>query len=165
MDNLVTRRLILHPLTAAAAEAVERGCADGPPPGARWAPGYPTAGDRAAVRRYLEACTGPGGAQPFGPYEIRRRSDGLAIGGVGFHGGPDATGRVTVGFGLVRSARGLGYASEALRALLSLARSEGVTAVTGDAELDNIGSQRVMTSVGMRLVASGYRLRHYRLEW
>ncbi|MDQ0792403.1 GNAT family N-acetyltransferase [Streptomyces sp. B1I3] len=165
MDDLTTDRLILHPLTAAEATAVEHGTAEGPPAGARWAPGYPSAGDRAAARRFLETCAGPGDSQPFGPYEIRRRADGVTIGGVGFHGRPDAAGQVTVGYGLVRSARGSGFASEALRALLAFARSQGVLAVNGDADLDNIGSHRVMVSAGMQVVAVDHRLKHYRVEW
>ncbi|MEU5717062.1 GNAT family N-acetyltransferase [Streptomyces sp. NPDC020403] len=165
MDNLSTTRLILHPLTAAEAAAVEHGDEKKPPAGAKWAPGYPTAGDRYGAHRFLETCEGIGGSQPFGPYEIRLRSNGLAIGGAGFHGRPDAAGQVTVGYGLVHSARGRGYASEALRALLAFARSQGVVSVKGDADLDNIGSHRVMASAGMRLVAVDDRLKHYRVEW
>lgn len=39
-------------------------------------------------------------------YQIRRRADGLAIGGLGFFGPPDESGRVEFGYGLVASARG-----------------------------------------------------------
>jgi hypothetical protein len=53
-----------------------------------------------------------------GNYEIRRREGGQAIGGVGFCGPADENGRVTIGYGLIPSARGQGYASEALRGLL-----------------------------------------------
>ncbi|MEU8706627.1 GNAT family N-acetyltransferase [Streptomyces sp. NPDC048565] len=165
MGTLMTDRLALHPLTAAEAAAVETGDTRRPPDGARWAPGYPDAGDRSGARRFLAACVSTGSPQPFGPYEIRRRTDGLAIGGVAFHGRPDATGQVTVGYGLISSARGQGYASEALRALLTFARSQGVRSVKGDADLDNIGSHRVMASAGMRLVAVDDRLKHYRVDW
>ena len=41
------------------------------------------------------------------------------IGAAGFQGPPDDTGAVRVGYGLAESARGHGYATEALRALLS----------------------------------------------
>lgn len=124
LDTLMTARLSLHPLTIAEATVVEAGDPRDPPHGARWAPGYPDDGDRA--RRFLAACASAGGStQPFGPYEIRRRTDGMAIGGAAFHGGPDVAGQVTVGYGLISSARGRGYASEALRALLAFARSQG----------------------------------------
>ena len=54
-----------------------------------------------------------GEQRPFGYYQIRRQSDRLAIGGVGFKGPPDG-GVVEIGDGLVPSARGHGYATEAL---------------------------------------------------
>ncbi|MGW0752975.1 GNAT family N-acetyltransferase [Streptomyces sp. NPDC002587] len=98
---------------------------------------------------------------PFGAYEIRRRDDGSTIGGAGFHGPADARGRVTVGYGLVPSDRGRGYATEALRALLDHARKHGATAVQGDTGLGNTASQRVMEAVGMRLLREDDRLRYY----
>ncbi|WP_405667462.1 GNAT family N-acetyltransferase [Streptomyces sp. NBC_01166] len=165
LEILMTTRLALHPLTAAQAGVVESGDTHTPPDGARWAPGYPDEGDRAGARRFLAACASTGNPQPFGPYEIRRRTDGMAIGGVAFHGRPDAAGQVTIGYGLISSARGRGYASEALRALLTFARSQGVRSVKGDTDLDNVGSHRVMASAGMRLVAVDERLKHYRVDW
>ncbi|MFJ6852636.1 GNAT family N-acetyltransferase [Streptomyces sp. NPDC091271] len=165
LDILMTTRLALHPLTAAQAAVVEAGDTHTSPDTARWAPGYPDEGDRAGARRFLAACATTGNPQPFGPYEIRRRTDAMAIGGVAFHGRPDTAGQVTVGYGVISSARGRGYASEALRALLAFARSQGVRSVKGDADLDNIGSHRVMASAGMRLVAVDDRLKHYRVDW
>jgi RimJ/RimL family protein N-acetyltransferase len=163
MESLVTTRLMLHPMSPAEAAAVLAGK---PTAGALWAIGYPDDGDRAGARRFLDNCTNAtAGTQPFGAYEIRRRRDGHAIGGVGFHGAPDGDGQVTIGYGLISAARGHGYASEALRALLTFARSQGVVSVKGDADLDNIGSHRVMASAGMRLVATDDKLKHYRIDW
>ena len=89
MDDLVTARLVLHPMSVSEAERVLAG---DPDDGARWAPGYPTEGDGFAARRFLSTCASTGDPQPFGNYEIRRREDGIAIGGVGFHGMPDENG-------------------------------------------------------------------------
>nr|BAD05866.1 hypothetical protein [Streptomyces garyphalus] len=77
-------------------------------PGAadRWASGYPTDGDVLAARRYLDVCADTGDPHPFGDFEIRLREDGRAIGGAGFHGAADENGCVTIGYGLVPSARG-----------------------------------------------------------
>lgn len=132
---------------------------------ALWAPGYPDTGDVAGARRFLNTCAESGDPQPFGAYELRRRADGYAIGGLGFHGVPDRTGTVTIGYGLVRSARGQGYAAEALRALLAFARQQGVTAAIGDTDQDNVASQRVMAAVGMRLVTEDEQLKYYRISW
>ncbi|MFB6780733.1 GNAT family N-acetyltransferase [Streptomyces sp. NPDC056352] len=162
MGDLVTPRLVLHPLSPAEAENV---VARRPEPGALWAPEYPTDGDAAGAGHFLEHCADTGNPQPFGAYEIRLRQDGHAIGGVGFHGAPNAEGQVTIGYGLTPAARGKGYASEALRALLELARDEGIAAVKGDADLDNIASQRVMVAAGMCFVRADDRVKHFLIEW
>ncbi|MCB5177944.1 GNAT family N-acetyltransferase [Streptomyces antimicrobicus] len=162
MDDLVTARLVLHPMTVDDAERVVAGESDS---GAPWAPGYPTDGDVSAARRYLDTCANTGDPQPFGNYEIRLREDGLAIGGVGFHGPADANGSVTIGYGLVPSVRGKGYAAEALRGLLSFARSRGVTCVKGDADHDNIASQHVMSAAGMRPAGQDERVRYFEIAW
>ncbi|MFD3974075.1 GNAT family N-acetyltransferase [Streptomyces cyaneofuscatus] len=100
------------------------------------------------ARRFLRTCASTGDPQPFGPCEIRRRQDGLAVGGVAFHGLADDRGIVTIGYSLVPSAQGGGYATEALRALLGFARDNGVTGVEGDTDHQNAASQRVMNAVG-----------------
>jgi RimJ/RimL family protein N-acetyltransferase len=162
MDDLVTARLLLHPMNAEEAERVLSGSPD---EAARWAPGYPAEGDASAARRFLRTCASTGDPQPFGTYVIRRREDGHAIGGVDYHGTPDENGGVTIGYGLISSAHGKGYASEALRALLAFARAQGVSSVEGDTDRGNLASQHVMTAVGMRLVAEDDRLKYYRIAW
>ncbi|MGH3379037.1 MAG: GNAT family N-acetyltransferase [Actinoallomurus sp.] len=162
MGDLVTARLVLHPMTASESERVVAGESDS---GARWAPGYPTAGDVIAARRFLGTCADTGDPQPFGNYEIRRREDGQAIGGLGFHGPADENGSVTIGYGLIPSARGKGYASEALRGLLRFARARGVTRVKGDTDHDNIASMHVMMAAGMRSAGEDERVRYFELAW
>lgn len=162
MADLVTERLVLHLLDVAEAQRV---AARRPDPGDRWEPGYPEAGDVSGAVRFLAAHADTGDPGRFGVYEIRRRADGRTIGGIGFHGVPDEDLSVTVGYGLVAAARGQGYASEALRELLRLARSSGVATVRGDANLDNVASQRVMAAAGMRLMAEDGQLRYYRIDY
>ena len=162
MDDLLTERLVLHPLTPAEAERVASGR---PAAGDRWAPGYPTAVDVSGATAFVHACRTTGDPRPFGDYEIRRRSDGLAIGGTGFNREPDAEGTVTIGYGLIAGERGKGYAAEALRGLLCFARECGLAVVKGDADLGNIASQRVMLAVGMRYVGEDERVRYYEIAF
>jgi RimJ/RimL family protein N-acetyltransferase len=162
MVDLVTARLVLHPMSVIEAERVAAG---EPDDGARWAPGYPAEGDVAGAKGFLSTCANTGDPQPLGAYQIRLREDGHAIGGLGFHGPADENGNVTIGYGLIPSARGKGYASEALRALLAFARAHGITCVQGGTTHDNIASQHVMTTVGMRLVAEDGQLKHYKIAW
>lgn len=162
MDDLATARLVLHPLTITEAEHLVAGEPGG---SARWASEYPTDGDVFAARRFLDVCAAAGDPRPFGIFEIRRREDGRAIGGLGFHGPADADGGVTIGYGLVPAAHGQGYASEALRALLLFARAQGATRVRGDADHDNVASHHVMTAAGMRSVGQDERVRYFEIAW
>ncbi|MFC9247550.1 GNAT family N-acetyltransferase [Streptomyces sp. NPDC057136] len=162
MDDLETKRLTLHLMSPAEVADIVAG---EPGANARWSPGYPSDGDKAGARRYLSTCETVGDPRPFGSFEISRRENGQVIGGMGFHGVPDEHGQVTIGYGLAPEARGMGYASEALRALLEFARSQGVASVKADANLDNIASHRVMTAAGMRLVGVDDQLHHYLVDW
>ncbi|WP_330261429.1 GNAT family N-acetyltransferase [Streptomyces sp. NBC_00539] len=161
-DPIPTPRLLLRPLDRAGARRILAGR---PGPADRWEPGYPDAGDRAGAERFLRVWAEHGEPGPFGAYEILLRADGRAIGGAGFHGPADARGRVTVGYGLVPAARGLGYAAEALRGLLEHARRHGARGVDGDTDLTNTASQRVMAAAGMRCVRQDGRLRYYAASW
>ncbi|MFE4632788.1 GNAT family N-acetyltransferase [Streptomyces sp. NPDC056773] len=162
MEPLRTRRLVLFPLDA---DRARRLAAGNPGPGDRWAEGYPDAGDRAGAERYLRVLADTGDPAPYGAFEIQRRSDGLLIGGAGFHGPADGEGRVTVGYGLVPTVRGRGYAVEALRALLEYARVHGAAAVLGDTGRENTASQHVMTSAGMLPAGEDEQLLHYAVSW
>ncbi|MFC8826745.1 GNAT family N-acetyltransferase [Streptomyces sp. NPDC057137] len=162
MTELVTERLLLHPLSPSEAVRLVTGDRTS---GSHWAPGYPDEGDVSGATRFLTTCEGIGDPRPFGTYEIRVKETGQAVGGVDFHGPPDETGSVTIGYGLVPAARGKGYASEALRGLLLFARAVGVTSVRGDTDHDNVGSQHVMAAAGMRLIADDGRLKFYEIAW
>jgi RimJ/RimL family protein N-acetyltransferase len=69
-----------------------------------------------------------GEQRPFGYYWITQRSDERAIGGSASKGAPE-NGVVEVGYGLAPSARGHGYAAEALSALTTAAAGHGVARV------------------------------------
>lgn len=158
----MTERIVLRPMSVNEAERIATG---EPDVDSCWEPGFPTEGDVSVAKHFLERCTSTGDPRPFGPYVIRRRSDHRAIGGVGFHRPPDEHGSVTIGYGLVPSARGKGYASEALRALLSMARARGVASVKGDADHDNTASQHVMAAAGMQPVGEDERVRYFAISW
>ena len=85
----------------------------------------------------------------FGVFVLVRREDGLAVGGIGFHGAPDEEGRAEIGYDLVEGARGRGYASEALDALSrwALARDD-VHSLCATVEEVNAPSQRVAERAG-----------------
>ena len=98
----------------------------------------------------------------FTMYQIRRRSDGLAVGGLGFFGRPDNSGRVEFGYGLVPSARGVGLATEAVVAALTVAMDRGATIAEADTDLDNEPSQRVLVKAGFSETHRDHEKIYYR---
>ncbi len=157
MTDIRTSRLQLHAIDVAEAERIVARSAG---PADTWADDFPFEGDVGGVGGFLRAIADQGEQRPFGFYRITRVADGRAIGGLGFKGQPDG-GCVEIGYGLAPSARGHGYASEAVIALLTVAADHGVSRVLADTTLDNIASQRTLISAGFRLVSTDAELHHY----
>lgn len=148
--DLSTPRLTLH---AVDLDEARRIVSSRPDAEDRWAPDYPFEGDIMAVTMFVRACEADGDQRPYGYYRITRRADGRAIGGIGFKGAP-ADGCVEVGYGLAPSARGSGFAAEALNELVSLARDLGLSRVAADTTVDNVASRRTLENAGFHLVRS-----------
>jgi RimJ/RimL family protein N-acetyltransferase len=163
MTDVRTSRLILHAIDVAEAERIVARSAG---PADAWAGDFPFEGDVGAVGSFLRATAALGEQRPFGYYRITRLSDGRAVGGIGFKGQPDG-GCVEIGYGLAPSARGHGYAAEAVMTLLTVAADHGLFRVIADTTLDNIASQRTLTRAGFRLVSTDAELHHYEvlLKW
>jgi RimJ/RimL family protein N-acetyltransferase len=129
-----------------------------------WAAGYPLGSSllRAELTLAAAAHNRPLGA--FGTYQVIRRADDLVIGDVGFMGPPDATGAVSVGCAITEDARGEGYATEALTALLEWARGQsGLTCVLADTTRSNLASQRLLERVGLHRIGEDGELIYYML--
>jgi RimJ/RimL family protein N-acetyltransferase len=157
MTDIRTSRLQLHAIDVAEAERIVARSAG---PADAWADDFPFDGDVGAVGGFLRATVAFGEQQPFGYYRITRLSDRRAVGGLGFKGQPDG-GCVEIGYGLAPSARGHGYAAEAVIALLTVAADHGLLRVIADTTLDNIASQRTLIRAGFRLVSTDTELHHY----
>ena len=135
-----TERLTLTPLDRATAQAI----ADGDRTGRAWHEQFPREDDRDGVGAWLTHEDAV-----FGNFVIAEQSSGQAVGTIGFFGPPDGTGTVMVGYGLVEPARGRGYATEALRALVGYAAGQpAATRVVADTVKDNVPSQRVLLKAG-----------------
>ncbi|TDD12604.1 N-acetyltransferase [Nonomuraea deserti] len=81
---------------------------------------------------------------------IVEREGGRVVGSIGLFW-PPAEGAVEIGYGVVPSRRGRGYASEATRALVAHAlTAPEVHAVTATADLSNSASVRVLEKAGLR---------------
>ncbi|MDR6317735.1 GNAT family N-acetyltransferase [Actinoplanes couchii] len=76
-----------------------------------------------------------------------------AVGAAGFHGPPDSSGVVEIGYGIDPDHRGNGYARTALEDLLSRAiRDPRVTRVRVSIAPDNLASRSLATAFGFRQV-------------
>ena len=160
-NRIETDRLCLRQLEVDEARDLLQGRAH---PDRPWMAGYPIQGTLVAVEAFVRAVDSGVEAGAFGVYQLIRSADGLVIGDIGFHGPPDRHGSVTVGYGLAAGARGHGYATEALRAIVDWALAQpGVVRVEADTTHANLPSQRVMERAGMRLVDRNEQLRFYRI--
>jgi RimJ/RimL family protein N-acetyltransferase len=72
--------------------------------------------------RQAEAA-GDGGDGQWGMFQIILRETGEVIGDIGFHGPPDETGTVEIGYGIVEQYRGRGLAGESAAAICGVAWS------------------------------------------
>lgn len=92
---------------------------------------------------------------------IIHKADQVAIGCMGFHGKPNQAGMVEIGYNIIPTYRGHGYATEMARQLIRWAfNTPGINIITAQCLRDNIASIRVLEKVGMRrLTSSGPMLR------
>ena len=123
---------------------------------ANWADDFPAAGDVFIAgglhRGEIDQASRSGGEVLWGHHQVVETSSGLVVGGVGFHGPPKG-GEVEIGYGIVPTRQGRGYATEAVSTLVSLALTmPEVVAVVASTDADNVASQRVLEKAGFQLV-------------
>ena len=160
MNQIKTERLWLRQIDT----GETRDLIDGiPTPDRPWIKGYPIEGTLVAAEALLRTVSAGIDPGPYGMYQLVRQDDSLVVGDIGFHAPPDSLGSVTVGYGLAPHARGHGYATEALQALMVWALDQpGVSRVEADTAHGNKKSQGVMERAGMRLIGRNAQLRFYR---
>lgn len=129
--------------------------ADGKPAGLVWIDGGPGEGTIIAAGMSTIAAAAGVHTPGWGLFVIQRSDDGLALGGIGFHGPPSAAdGLVEIGYDLSESARGAGWATDAVLVLSRWALSRaGVNAVVATTDPGNRASQRVLERAGFGRVA------------
>lgn len=148
--------ITLHEVNPAEAEELAAGRCPLP-----HVPDYPHSDSVAAARMLRDSLSVDNWVAGFGLHLIIRRSDQLVIGDVGFHAPPDSRGTLEIGYGLAASARGKGYASQAVTLLCvqALARPEAST-VLAETDPANSASVAVLRRCGFQPIrASGIKLR------
>ncbi|MFE9750708.1 GNAT family N-acetyltransferase [Saccharothrix saharensis] len=145
IPELITARLALRPWDDREVAAVVGG---GRLP--HWADDFPADGDRVVAGLFGEH---PRWRDGHGHRLVVERDSGLVVGSIGLFW-PPADGVLEIGYGIVPSRRGRGYASEAARALTGHAfTAPGVHTVRAEVELSNPASARVLEKAGFRLLS------------
>jgi ribosomal-protein-alanine N-acetyltransferase len=145
--RLETNRLELKPLPAPTAAALpedrERAQRD---LGARLPAAWPQP-DLLGVLARQAALTAD--TERFGVWVMIERASASVVGDVGFHGPPDRSGTLEIGYSVIPRRRRRGYASEAADALVAWAHAQpGVLAVVAGCHPSNTASIRTLERIG-----------------
>ncbi|MFI1225057.1 MULTISPECIES: GNAT family N-acetyltransferase [unclassified Streptomyces] len=153
---VATERLVLRPWTVSEATAVLDG-----PRSPHWADDFPADGDRVVAGFFDQY---PAWLGAYGHRLIIERDGGLVVGSIGLFW-PPGDGVLEIGYGVVASRRGRGYAPEATRALAEFAlASPAVHTVSADVELSNPASVRVLEKAGFQRWTTGEDVATFRIS-
>ncbi|WP_326667408.1 GNAT family N-acetyltransferase [Streptomyces sp. NBC_01257] len=138
--NVITKRLFLRPWTTSEATAVLDDTRS-----THWAGDFPAEGERVVAGLFDQY---PAWFDAYGHRLIIERESSLVVGSIGLFW-PPSEGVLEIGYGIVASRRGRGYAPEAARALAEFAlTAPEVHTVFADVELSNPSSVRVLEKAG-----------------
>jgi [ribosomal protein S5]-alanine N-acetyltransferase len=161
MFSIATSRLDLIPATVAMLEAelaspsafaslLGATVPDGWPPGEY---------DQSAISFFLDRVReNPDAVRWYSWYAVLRSENGqkILVGAAGFFGPPDENGQVEIGYSVVSTYEGQGYATEIVQALVQFAFSSGrVKRMIAHTHQGNIGSIRVLAKAGFGFVGTG----------
>lgn len=159
-SDLRTDRLILRSWTTTEVEAV---CDDARL--SHWADDFPADGDRVIASLFAAH---PAWLGEYGHRQVLERDTGLVVGSIGLFW-PPADGELEIGYGIVVSRWGRGFATEATRVLTQFAlAAPGVHTVFANVELANPASVRVLEKAGFRRASSADGLARFHAtsaEW
>jgi [ribosomal protein S5]-alanine N-acetyltransferase len=150
LDDLVTGRVELRLVPLALARVLADPAANDSGPQS-WADGYPLTGSRVAARSFVQDAEAAGGGDrgPWGMFQMILRDTGEVIGDIGFHGPPDDSGTVEIGYSVVEQYRGRGLVGESAVAICDLAwSSPEVNRIIARTNSDNAPSAGVLRHAG-----------------
>lgn len=104
--------------------------------------GWPAHQSVKGTRAFLALSDAEWARWPAGPYLVESRADGSLLGGTGL--GFETPYRASTGYILARDAWGKGYATEALRAMVTLAQTVGLRRLYAICHVDHRASARVL---------------------
>ncbi|MDQ4148642.1 MAG: GNAT family N-acetyltransferase [Actinomycetota bacterium] len=151
MTDIEAGRLVLRPIQKEIARQLLEGRTPSRP---TFAAGYPSQFSMEVMELVLNL---PDPEPDLRPLFMIRKAEGDVIGEIG-GSFVERAGAVVVGFSVVEPCWGRGYATEALRALIShMFEKQGVERVVAETFPDHDASRRVMEKAGMRWLGSRTR--------
>jgi ribosomal-protein-alanine N-acetyltransferase len=115
--------------------------------GFRFPPDNPDIGD---LNWHLKAIQADDRHLPWRMRVIVERSSNAVVGSINLKGPPNAAGDVEIGWGLIESVRGKGYATEASAAVIKWAQQQpSVCSISATIPDDNYPSQHLAKKLGM----------------
>jgi [ribosomal protein S5]-alanine N-acetyltransferase len=118
--------------------------------------GWPDDDDLRHLQRWYKDMTGENKVAPWRARAITLLDGGLMIGHAGFHGPPGDKGVIEIGYSIFPAFRGNGYATEAARRLLDMAKEIGATTFRASVSPKNAPSLAIVRKLG--LVKTGERV-------
>lgn len=116
------------------------------------------------IHSYLEQLEADSALLGWGVWLVVNKETEEFIGDIGFKGKPNDERVVEIGYGLIPSAHGNGYATEAVAELVNWAFSSGVTTVIAECHIDNMASIRVLEKLGMKKINAESDMVYWRLH-
>lgn len=145
-----SQNLRLHHLSVEEAQSVLR---REKAPGMDWAAGFPSFEHVDFLNAFIADASHHKDPGPFGLYLVVVNEGNLVIGGAGFVGPPNAEGTVEIVVELEPAVRKLGYGSEAIAAIVAVARDNGAKRVITGTPLANVVGQRAIEHGGLSEVS------------
>ena len=165
LDNIKTDRLLLMPVTLEITRLLLNGKIDeieklGVKIGGKW-PGTDIFHILPIINKELERYKCSTG---FEIWMIIKKESMVVIGDIGFHGQPDDSGEVEIGYGLIEEERRKGYTFEALKAMINwAAKQKNVKSVIADCLIENIASSCILSKMKFEEIKRGSKMIYYKL--
>ena len=144
METIETARLVLQCPQHTDAEAIFTGYASDPAV-TRFV-GWQRHASIGDTEAFLALSKAEWGRWPAGPYLIRSRADGALLGSTGL--AFETAYRASTGYVLSRDAWGMGYATEALQAMVGVAHCVGIRRLYAICHTEHRASWRVLEKCG-----------------
>lgn len=155
IDNIVTDRLTIVPMTYSLVDSVLSGKNDellkfGIHPNGKW----PLQDTLDMLNYVVNTMDKNDVVSGYDVWIVVKNEDMTIIGDAGFKGAPDENGEIEIGFGLIEDEHRKGYGYEVASALIQWAsQNNKVKAIKADCLIDNMGSISLLKKCGMNEVS------------